>query len=270
MGRRSLWKLVLGLVLIVIGLALLLDAIGILPGVGSFLTGLWPVALVAIGLAALIVWRQGVTLPWQTGKTKPINQALGDTRTALLDLSGHIGALEIDAAGASSQDVVGGKVPAASRLQVESTGSATSIWLDQPGLGRLPFIGAKDTWELRLNPSVTWTLHVDADLAEAEIDLTDLRVQELQLQGQADEIKIKLPHRGQCVVVGAGHIDDLTLRVPDGVAARIHPPTGGTIRIDTGRFPLRDTVYESAGFGGAVDWVEITLDRLTLGNLRVL
>ncbi len=270
MERRSLWKLVLGLVLIVIGLALLLDAAGILPGIGRYIAGLWPIALVALGLAALLGWRRGVTLPWQSGKTKPINQALGDTRAALLDLSGQIGALEIEPAGVGSQDLIGGKVPASSRVQVESTGSATSIWLDRQGLGRLPFIGAKDAWELRLNPSAAWTLHLDADLDEGELDLTDLRVQELQLGGRSGEVKIKLPRRGQCVVAGAGHVDDLTLRVPDGVAARIRPPAGGVIRVDAGRFPVRNGVYESAGFEAAADWVEITLDSVTLGNLRVL
>lgn len=270
MQRSSLWKLVLGVILIVIGLGLLLDTVGIFPGLGRFIAGLWPIALVAIGLSALLAWRRGVTLPWQAGKTKPINQALGDTRSALLDLSGQIGALELDAAGAGSQDLIGGKVPATSRLQVESTGSASSIWLDRQGWGRLPYVGSKDAWELRLNPGAIWTLHLDATLDEGELDLTDLRVQELHLGGRSGEIKIKLPRRGQCVVAGAGQIDDLTVRVPDGVAARIHPPAGGTLRIDTGRFSLRDGVYESIGLSTAVDWAEINLDGSTITNFRVL
>ena len=40
MERRSLWKLVLGLVLIVIGLALLLNNLNILPGLWRFIAGL--------------------------------------------------------------------------------------------------------------------------------------------------------------------------------------------------------------------------------------
>ena len=59
MERRSLWKLVLGLVLIVIGLALLLNNLGIIPGLWRFIAGLWPVALVAIGLAVLLGWQRG-------------------------------------------------------------------------------------------------------------------------------------------------------------------------------------------------------------------
>ena len=59
MERRSLWKLVLGLVLIVIGLALLLNNLNILPGLWRFIAGLWPIALVAVGLAALLGWRRG-------------------------------------------------------------------------------------------------------------------------------------------------------------------------------------------------------------------
>ncbi len=113
-------------------------------------------------------------------------------------------------------------------------------------------------------------MHLDAGLGEAELDLTDLRVQELQLGGPSGEVKIKLPRRGQCVVTVAGHIDDLTLRVPDGVLARIHPPAGGTSRIDTVRFPLRDDAYELPGFGAAVDWIEIRLDGAAISNLRVL
>ena len=270
MERRSLWKLVLGLVLIVIGLALLLNNLNILPGLWRFIAGLWPIALVAVGLAALLGWRKGFTLPWQTDKSVPINEPLGDVRTARLDLSGHIGDLEVEAAGAGSQDLLGGKTPASSRLQVENAGSSASIWLTQKGLGRLPWISPKDTWELRLNPTVAWTLRVDANLGEGELDLTDLRVQELQLGGHMGELKVKLPRRGQCVVTASGQMDDLTLRVPDGVAARIHPAASGTSRIDAVRFPMSEGAYESAGFSVAVDWVEITLDGAAVGSLRVL
>lgn len=270
MERRSLWKLVLGLVLIVIGLALLLNNLGIVPGLWRFIAGLWPIALVAMGLAVLLGWQRGITLPWQASKSTPINEPLADVRTTTLELSGHVGELEIEAGGASSRDLLSGKVPANSRLQVENSGSSALIWLEQKGLGRLPFISPKDAWELRLNPSVGWTLHLNAGLGEAEIDLTDLRVQELQLGGPSGEVKVKLPRRGQCVVIAAGHIDDLTLRVPDGVLARIYPPAGGTSRIDTVRFPLRDDAYESPGFGAAVDWIEIRLDGAAISNLRVL
>ena len=90
------------------------------------------------------------------------------------------------------------------------------------------------------------------------------------LMTQPTRLKIKLPRRGQCVVAVAGHIDDLTLRVPDGVLARIYPPAGGTSRIDTVRFPLRDDAYESPGFGAAVDWIEIRLDGAAISNLRIL
>lgn len=270
MERRSLWKLVLGLVLIVIGLALLLNNLGIVPGLWRFIAGLWPIALVAIGLAVLLGWRRGITLPWQAGKSMPINEPLADVRMATLELSGHAGELEIEAAGAGSQDLLGGKVPANSRLQVENTGSAASIWLEQKGLGRLPFISPKDAWELRLNPSVGWMLHLNADLGESELDLTDLRVQELQLAGRSGEVKIKLPRRGQCVVTVAGQIDDLTLRVPEDMAARIHPPAGAISRIDTVRFPQREDALESIGFDAAVDWIEIRLDGAAIGNLRVL
>ncbi len=91
MERRSLWKLVLGLVLIVIGLALLLNNLGIVPGLWRFIAGLWPIALVAMGLAVLLGWRRGITLPWQAGKSMPINEPLADVRTATLELSGHAG-----------------------------------------------------------------------------------------------------------------------------------------------------------------------------------
>jgi len=268
--RRSLWKLVLGLVLIVIGLALLLNTLGIFPGLWRFIAGLWPIALVALGLAALLGWRRGLTLPWQASKSMPINEPLGDVRAALLDLSGHAGELEIEATGAGSQDLLGGRVPASSRVQVENAGPSATIWLQQKGLGRLPLISPKDAWELRLHPGVAWTLHVDADVDEGELDLTDLRVQDLHLGGHLGEVKIKLPRRGQSVVTVGGSVDELTLRVPDGVPARIHPPAGGASRIDTVRFPLREGAYESLGFDAAVDWIEITLDGAAVGNLRVL
>ena len=152
MERRSLWKLVLGLVLIVIGLALLLNNLGIVPGLWRFIAGLWPIALVAMGLAVLLGWQRGITLPWQAGKSIPINEPLADVRTATIELSGHAGRLEFEAGRPGSQDLLSGKVPANSRLQVENAGSSALIWLEQKGLGRLPFISPKDAWELRLKP----------------------------------------------------------------------------------------------------------------------
>ena len=271
MEGRSLWKLLLPLGLIFLGLALLCSNLGIAPGLWNFIIGLWPLLLIGLGLAVLLGWRGNWGWIGYSGRSVPFNLPLDQVRTASMDLSSRAGTLSLEAASTSSQDLLGGKIPEGSRTDVDSAGQSARIrFHHRSPASWWPFGGSAGEWDLRLHPDVTWTLKVGGGVGETELDLTDLRVTDLQVEGHVGEVKIRLPRQGQTTVAVGGRLGDLTLRIPDGMAARIHRPGGslGSTRINTTRFPQNGDVYESPGFESAVDWVEIRLDS-SLGDLRI-
>jgi hypothetical protein len=270
MKRASLWKLILPAVLIFLGVALLCNNLGIVPGLWGSLIGLWPLFLIALGVALVLGWR--FDLPWTEGKSMPFNEPLADVRRATLDLSGRAGELILEAASTNSQDLLGGRIPGGSHTEVEANGESAKVCFRREGPSTWwPWARSSGLWDLHLHPRVTWTLSVAGGIAETTLDLTELRVTDIEIEGQMGDARIKLPRSGQTTVRFGGHLGDLTVRVPDGVAVRIHQPrdTSAVARVNTTRFPQQGDVYETPGFETATDWVEIVLES-SLGELRVL
>lgn len=268
MEGRTLWRVILPAGLIFLGLALLCSNLGIVPGLWDFLVGLWPLLLIGIGAALLLGWRGW---NWRPRRSMPVNEPLGDVQSATLDLSGRVGELSLEAAGPNSHDLLGGKAPEGSRAEVEASGQSVQVRIRRDSaLAWLPFGGWAGEWDLHLHPNVSWSLRVAGDTNEAKLDLANLRVTELKWDGQADNVKLMLPQRGQTEVRIGGRLGDLTVRVPQGVAGRIHQAGGnlGSYRVDTVRFPLVGDIYESPDFESATDRVEIWLDG-PLGDLRI-
>ena len=270
MERRSLWRIIIPGGLIFLGLALLCNNLGIVPGLWDFIVGLWPLLLILLGIALVLGWRAG--WPWKAAKSVPINEPLGEVTNATLDLSGRAEELLLEAAGANSQDLLGGKVPEDSRTEVKISGSSALVRvLRDRSTAWWPWAGTGGQWELRLHPGITWSLRVVGGVGETNLNLADLQVTELWVDGHGGNLQIRLPRTGQAQVRIGGRLGDLTLRVPAGVAARIHPPSGtvSSARIDTGRFPQLGDVYQSAGFESADDRVEIWQDS-SLADLRII
>ena len=100
---RARLKFILPAVLVLLGVALLCNNLGIVPGLWSFIVGLWPVVLIALGLAVILGWQKGWRLPWQEVKAAPFNEPLGQIRSATLNLTGRTAGLEIEATSAATK-----------------------------------------------------------------------------------------------------------------------------------------------------------------------
>lgn len=269
MQGRSAWRLILPLGLIFLGVALLCNNLNIVPGLWDFITGLWPLLL--IGLGALLLFGRRLSWPWSRGASIPFSEPRGDLQAVKLDLSGRAGTLALEAGSASSLDLLSGKVPEGTRAEVLSSGATAAVRFRQErSVSWWPWGANVSDWELRLHPTVTWSLQIGG-VGESEIDLTGLRVPDLIVDGHVGSLKIKLPRNGQTQVKVSGRLGDLTVRVPEGVAARIHRPAGmlGSSKIDPARFPLLGDVYQSPDFDAAADRVDIKLDS-SLGELRIV
>jgi hypothetical protein len=266
---RSAWRLLLPLGLIFLGVALLCNNLGIAPGLWDFITGLWPLLL--IGLGALLLFGRRFNWPWRRRASTAFSEPRGALRAVRLDLTGRAGFLDLEAGSASSLDLLSGKIPEGTHAEVLSSGETAAVrFRQEQSVAWWPWGDNVSNWELRLHPDVTWSLTIDGG-GESEIDLSGLRVPNLAVDGHPGSLKIKLPRRGQTQVQVSGRLGDLTLRVPEGVAARIHQPTGalGSSKIDSVRFPWLGDVYQSPDFHSAADRVEIKLDS-SLGELRIV
>ncbi|MBI4770579.1 MAG: hypothetical protein HY784_09285 [Chloroflexi bacterium] len=114
-------------------------------------------------------------------------------------------------------------------------------------------------WDVALNPAIPLAVTLETGASENELDLSGLRLTEITLKTGASATRLTLPasagHTHARIESGAASVD---VRVPEGVAARIHGVMGlGVLAVDQARFPKRDGGYESPDFIGAANRVEL-------------
>ena len=158
-------------------------------------------------------------------------------------------------------------------VRVERTGGAGRARLAPPtpptgwALDRAPY-----TWTMGVTGDVPLRLRVETGAADAELDLTGLRLAELRLRTGASDTRVTLPAAAGATVVDAeGGAATIGFRVPEGVAARIRSSIAlGSSDVDTVRFPrtAAGDAWESPGYAGAVNRVEITV-RGGIGSISV-
>jgi hypothetical protein len=128
------------------------------------------------------------------------------------------------------------------------------------------------TWTMGVSGEVPLRLRVESGAADAELDLTALRLAELRLRTGASETRVTLPaSAGYTRVDAEGGAAAIRFRVPDGVAARIRSSmTLASSEIDLVRFPrsAAGDAWESPDFAGAANRVEIEV-RGGVGSLSV-
>ena len=128
------------------------------------------------------------------------------------------------------------------------------------------------TWTMGVSGEVPLHLRVETGAADAELDLSDLRLADLRLRTGASETRVTLPTAGGSTRVDAeGGAAAIRFRVPDGVAARIRTSMAlGSTDVDAVRFPRASTGggWESPDFGTAANRVEIEV-RGGIGSVSV-
>jgi hypothetical protein len=255
--RRS--SLFWGAVLIVFGIALLLDNLNILPfpvwGV------LWPLLLIALG--AWMLWGVFGRRP---GEREVVSIPLEGAGQARLHIQHGAGRLTAGGSAAPGELLSGeffGGVEHRSRR--DGDGLDVEMSLPQQFWGPWDW-GRRLDWSFRLSPEVPLRLDLDTGAGETRLDLRDLRVTELRLKTGASSSDVTLPASAGFtrVSVEAGAAS-IVLRVPEGVAARINATAAaGAVDVDRSRFP-RD---ESPDYATAANKVEIDA-RLGAGSLTV-
>jgi len=246
-----------GIVLIVLAALLLFGQQGWLKGdiFGYF----WPAIIILFGIW-LLIGALG------RGRSEAVGQKLSipleSARNARIKLEHAAGRLNIRAGAASSEllnGVFGTEVDyksnlVADQLQVKLRNSS-HFWAWVPGESL--------DWDIRLNGEIPLNLKIESGASASTLDLTDLKVLDLDIDTGASSTEVTLP-----ASAGNTHVEvdsgaaSLNIRIPTSVAARIKIKSGiASINVDTNRFPRLDGgLYESADYTTAANRADITIN----------
>ncbi|MCY3749477.1 MAG: toast rack family protein [Chloroflexi bacterium] len=117
-------------------------------------------------------------------------------------------------------------------------------------------------WVLRHAEGIPTDIRVETGASDLDLDLRELNVQSLNVDGGAADIDVVLPaNAGRTTAEFSIGAADLDITVPAGVAARIDVESGiSSINIDETRFPKQGDRYVSPDFESAANRVTIKIE----------
>ncbi len=208
-----------------------------------------------------------------------------DTESASIPLEGASGArvkiqhgagrLRLHAGGAEG-DLLSGQFGGGLSRQIQRNGDRLDVELKLPSQTWFLFypFGAGGRWaldwDLSLREDLPLELILETGASATELDLRDLRVTELNLQTGASSTDVTLPaHVGYHRASLQSGAASIVVRVPEGVAARIHTSGGlSSVQVDTRRFPRTGDMYESPDFDTAALRADIRIET-GVGSIEV-
>ncbi|HHX43787.1 MAG TPA: hypothetical protein GX714_07375 [Chloroflexi bacterium] len=262
-------QLLWGIVLLAFGLVLLLRQLGVLP-VGFSWAVMGPVLL--IGLGFWVLWSSTTRSEPQADR---VTIPLEGIERARIRLKHGAGRLHIGAS-AGPGELLSGTFMGGVRHEITRQGDTAELqlslapgtppWTGWPLWGRPGGLA----WDVNLSPEVAIDLHVETGASEATLRLADLNVTSFHLKTGISAARITLPaHAGRVQARIDSGVAETTIRVPDGLAARIRVENGlGDARVDEQRFPRSDGGYASPDYAEAADAVDLDV-RNGIGAVRI-
>ncbi len=277
-----------GLIIVLIGIAFLLNNLGLLPpDFMHHLWRLWPLFVIAAGLQVMF-GRSGTRIgtillvifvilalgylffaPIHMGQPSIMRTELSapkqDLTQAQVDIDFAAGTLEIASLPAVSPDfyhlVAFGPPP-----RVDFTGMRPP----HDGTGRLRINHAETrrsmtfggfsrySWALQLSPLLPTSLHINAAASRGELDLRPLDVYELDLTLNASHCQLYLPSRqGRSTIEIDANASNVNIFIPHGAAARVTVSSqASSVRVE-GEWEQRGEVYTSPHYTSSERQIEI-------------
>ncbi|MBF8256721.1 MAG: hypothetical protein HW375_1628 [Anaerolineales bacterium] len=251
-----------GLFLLLFGMLLLLATTGLIQV--DFWGVFIPLLMIAFG--GLTLWmvstRRGgpqhveVHVPLEGAKSARVRVRFGAGRLTL-------------AAGGQGDELGAVQAFGDVRQRATTTGDERSVefWVPTEFLGDIlapwKWSGLQPpSWDVKLREAIPLTLDVEAGACQMDLDLTSLQVRDLRLVTGASSVIVRMPGAaGETrarITAGAAEVK---IRVPPGVAARVRVPTGlGEVKVDRGRFPGGDGLFESKDYATAANKVDLSIE----------
>jgi len=257
-----------GIVIIVIGIIFFFSSLGLLNGIDPW-NFLWPVFLIGLGLYLLF----GNLLRGRSrSEVQQVTIPLEGATSARVKISHGAGRLIIGSQ-AGSGELLSGSFGGGVRCKIDRHNGEVDVKLRLPDdvfpISNWSWSHGMD-WSLGLARDVPISLDIGTGANEATLDLTDLRVTDLQVHTGASATKISLPiNAGFTRVSCEGGVVGVELRVPDNVAARIRYHGGlSSINVNTTRFPHMGSEYRSPDYETAANKVDIQV-QLGVGSVDI-
>lgn len=295
--KRRRVSLVGPVILIGLGIVILLNNMGVLAwSVWEVIFRLWPILLIAAGLEIILsrlsVWGSLLALVltvailtgglWLlrtdigTGQVvagEEVRQALGGATRAEVVIKPGVGSLHIEALPESANLVEGViRVGRGQRVRRDFAvvGKTATLTLQSEGTTFGPFIGWDDqrSWELGLAPEVPLELEVSFGVGQADIDLTDLTVDNLKVNAGIGQTTVTLPYEGRFQAKIEGAIGKTVVVIPAGMAARIHVSAGLAARDLPTAYQRQGDVYTSPGYATAENRVDLEVSQ-AIGKVTI-
>jgi hypothetical protein len=245
-----------GIILIVAGVLLLLNSLGLLPV--NVWSVFWPLALVLVGL--WILW--GALGPRRSAVAEKQSIPLGGAARARVRLNHGAGRLHI-AGGAATDMLIEGTFGGGLDFSTKQDGDELNVRMRVPvGAFPGPWMwgpGMALEWDFGLCDRVPIALEMETGASENFLDLSGLLVTDLHLKTGASSTLVMLPINARQthvdIEVGAGRVE---LRVPPGVGAHIRVSGAlSSVDVDTSRFPRSGDGYESTDYAAVPNRVDI-------------
>ena len=246
-----------GIVLIVLAALLLMSQQGWLKG--NIFGYFWPAIVILFGIWLLLgAFNRGRPGVGSESLTIPLDNARG-ARIKFDHAAGRLNISAGAASGALLDGAFGAEVEHSTRmdgdqLQVKLRNSP-HFWAWVPGENL--------DWDIHLTPEVPLNLKIDSGASSTKLDLSELKVTDLDIDTGASSTEVRLPaNAGSTSVKVDSGAASLNLQVPSGVAARIRVKSGlASIHIDSLRFPSTgDGFYQSADYATAANRVDINIE----------
>jgi hypothetical protein len=248
-----------GIIVIILGLSLLLQNLGLLPG--NFWLVFWPLVLIVFGAYILI----GPTLFHRTIAVENHSFPIDNATSAAVVIQHGAGRLSLDC-NAEAGALINGSFAGGVESQLNHSGAETQLRLRPPAdmFVNVPW-GLVDhgfDWSLHLAKDIPMRITFDTGASESDLDLREAKISRVDLDSGASKTRIIFPSQAGFteahIKTGAASLE---LVFPEGVAGRLRVHSGlSNIMIDPARFPFNGSYYETPGFSTALNRIDIEIE----------
>jgi len=263
--RRS--GLFWGVVLLLVGLLLLLNNLGVMA------VDVWGAILAVILIAVGVSLLWGMLVGPSAVGGEEVAIPLEDASSARVRVKHGAGRLRVSG-GAAPQALAEGTFSGGLDYRARLTGEELDVEMSPGGFpfGLAPWHWGRGGlgWSFGLNGEIPLSLSFETGASDARLDLSELHITELRLSTGASSVNVTLPaHAGQTQVRVEAGAASVTLRVPPDVAARVRFEGAlASVSVDQNRFPRTGAVYQSPDYDTAQNRIDIEV-QAGIGSLQV-
>jgi hypothetical protein len=193
-----------------------------------------------------------------------VSQPLGAASSADVEIAMGVGRLRI-AELSQPGDLIAGEIayPQTNRVDrtFEMRGDTAAFTLHEQDSQRNDLVKYRNDdaiWDLKLTPAIPLRMTIEAGIGESTLDLTQLKLIDLDLKTGIGVTTLTLPKAGQVQAHVEGGVGNTTIRIPPGVAVHIALDAGvGEVKV-LGNYRRHGDGYISPGYDSAANRVDLT------------